>query len=55
MKEFHITILVMCLKPLIINDTIKNIAFGVENENIDLSKLNNVEKCELKELNTKFT
>jgi ABC-type bacteriocin/lantibiotic exporter with double-glycine peptidase domain len=38
-------------KPLIINDTIKsNIAFGVENENIDLSKLNHaIEKCELRE------
>ena len=38
-------------KPLIINDSIKsNIAFGVENEKIDLSKLDNaIEKCELKE------
>ena len=38
-------------KPLIINESIKsNIAFGVENEKIDLSKLDNaIEKCELKE------
>ena len=38
-------------KPLIINDTIKsNIAFGIENENIDSTKLNYaLEKCELRE------
>lgn len=37
-------------KPLIINDTIKaNIAFGVDNESIDISKLNYaIEKCQLK-------
>jgi len=44
-------------KPLIINDTIKsNIAFGVENENIDLSKLNHaIEKCELREFTQKLS